>query len=104
MEALGLLRPFARFLSGTSPGTFIASPMAGGSPSQAPPPPVSPVPTAPTASSGGMSSGSASGAGLLLGCLALALAIAPFGRRMLRCPPEFIAPTSALNLAIEHPG
>jgi hypothetical protein len=49
-------------------------------------------------------SGSASGVGLLLGCLALALALAPFGRRMLRSPPEFLAPTAALNLAIERPG
>jgi hypothetical protein len=39
-----------------------------------------------------------------LGCLALALALAPFGRRMLRYPPDFLVPTSALKLAIERPG
>jgi hypothetical protein len=106
IETQGLLRPFERFLSGTSPGTSIASPMASGSPSQAPPP-VSSTPVAPAGSSSGglgLGGGSSSGAGLLLGCLALALVLSPFGRWMLRCPPEFIAPTSALNLAIERPG
>lgn len=102
IEALGLARPLARFLFGASSSTFIASPMASGSPSQAPP--VLPIPTMPDGSSAGLGSGSASGAGLLLGCLALALALSPFRRMLLRYSPDFLVPTSALKLAIERPG
>jgi hypothetical protein len=88
---------------GAGPGGLIASSAAEGSPSQVPPVPQAPGPAAPatTGSFGGLGSGSGTG---FVGVLALALAISPFGRRILQYSREVLAPTSALTLAIERPG